>query len=102
MGRHGRDTVPAAKAGDGSAAVTGFTVSNIVYNLNATTTYNIDSVTFSLNTAPPAGTKIRIKLVSGGATWYTCTFVGTAVTCPTTAPQAGAVGANELRVVIAQ
>jgi hypothetical protein len=72
------NTVPASKAGDGSGGITGYTVSAIHYTLNTTNPANIDSVTFTLNTAPTAGSTIRIQL--NGA-WYTCTFSGTAVTC---------------------
>ncbi len=64
------NTVPAGNAGDGSGAVSGYTVSNVQYHLNATNPGNIDSVSFTLNAA--AGT-VTIKLVSTGSTWYSCT-----------------------------
>ena len=75
------NTVPASKAGDGSGAISGYVVSAIHYNLNAITPTNIDSVTFTLDSAPVAGSTIKIKLVAAGNTWYTCTNAGTAVTC---------------------
>jgi hypothetical protein len=96
------NTVPTSKAGDGSGAITGYTVSAVVYDLNAAAPQNIDQVTFNVDSVPPAGSKIRLKLVSGGATWYTCTNAGTAVTCNTTVPQATVASADELRVVVAQ
>jgi len=46
------NTVPTSKAGDGAGVVSGYTVSSIHYNLNATNPRNIDSVTFNLDTAP--------------------------------------------------
>ena len=95
------NTVPASKAGDGAGAITGYAVSSVVYNLNAGDPRNIDSAAFSLDSAPPAGSTIRIKLVSGEATWYSCTNVAAAVTCVTTAPQATVAAADELRVVVA-
>lgn len=94
------NTVPASSAGDGSGAVTGYTVSAIHYVLNASNPGNIDSVTFTLNTAPVAGGTIKITL--DGTDWYSCTNVTTAVTCVTTAPQATVLLATNLRVVIAQ
>jgi hypothetical protein len=94
------NTVPASKAGDGSGVISGYTVSAIHYNLNATTPTNIDSVTFTLNTAPVAGSVIKIKLVSAGTTWYTCTNVTTTVTCTTTGAPVST--ADTLQVVIAQ
>lgn len=96
------NTVPTSKAGDGAGVVSGYTVSSIHYNLNATNPQSIDSVTFNLDTAPVAGSTIKIKLVNASATWYTCTNVATAVTCN----NGGTLGApvltaDELRVVVA-
>lgn len=96
------NTVPASKAGDGAGAISGYTVSNIKYNLNASDPRNLDSVTFDVDVAPPAGATKKIKLVAAGATWYTCTNVGVAFTCATTAPQATVAPADELRVVVTQ
>lgn len=93
------NTVPASKAGDGTGAVSGYTVSAIHYVLNGTSPQNVDSVTFTLNSAPVAGS--TIKAMVDGTNWYTCTNVTTAVTCPTTAPQATVLGAANLRVVVA-
>jgi len=96
------NVVDATKAGDGQAAVTGYSVTPIHYNLNATSPFNIDSVVFDVNTAPVAGSTMKIKLVAAGTTWYACTNAGVTLTCPTTAPQATVLAADELRVVIAQ
>lgn len=95
------NTVPTSQAGDGSGTITGFVLSSIKYNLNATTPSNIDSVTFTLDAAPPAGSTLKAQLAAAG-TWYTCTNVTTAVTCTTTSPQATVAAATNLRVVIAQ
>jgi hypothetical protein len=96
------NTVPASKGGDGAGTISGYTVSNIKYTLNASDPRNVDSVTFDVDTAPPAGATKKIKLVAAGSTWYTCTNVTTAFTCATTSPQATVATADELRVVIAQ
>lgn len=99
------NTVPASKAGDGSGTITGFTISNVDYVLNATNPGNIDSVTFTTDTAPGTGATVKIKLVSSGSDWYSCTMSGTPAinaSCTTTSPQATVSAANELRVVIAQ
>jgi hypothetical protein len=94
------NTVPATRAGDGTGAVTGYVVSTIHYNLNATNPANIDSLTFTLDAAPAAGSTIRAQLAPAGA-WYTCTNAGTAVTCTTTAPQATVLATTALRVIAA-
>ena len=87
------NTVPATTAGAGSGAVSGYTVTNIHYNLNATTPANIDSLTFTITPAVPStGTGkviISTQLSTGGPTNYTCTTetTGLIVTCSTTTPQ---------------
>jgi hypothetical protein len=93
------NTVPASKAGDGSGAVSGYTVSAVHYNLNASSPQNVDSVTFTLDSDPGSGT---IKAQVDGTNWYTCSHVTTAVTCTTTSPQATVLGATSLRVIVAQ
>ena len=95
------NTVPASKAGDGSGAVTGYTVSAVDYTLNATNPQNIDQVAFTLDSTPPAGSNIKVKLVSAGTTWYSCSFAGASVACATTSPQATVASADQLTVVAA-
>jgi hypothetical protein len=94
------NTVPVSMAGDGSGAISGYTVSAIHYVLNSTPT-TIDSVTFTLNSAPVAGSTIRIKLVAAGSTWYTCTNAGAAVTCNNGSTLGASVAtADSLEVVV--
>ena len=95
------NTVGGTQAGDGTGAITGYVVSSVKYNLNATTPTNIDSVTFNVDSTPVTGSTLKAQLAPAGS-WYTCTFVTTAVTCTTTSPQATVVAATNLRVVIAQ
>lgn len=95
------NTVGASQAGDGSGAITGFVVSSVKYNLNTSNPSNIDSVTFSLDSSPTAGSTLKTQLAPAGS-WYTCTNVSTAVTCAVTSPQATVAAATNLRVVIAQ
>jgi hypothetical protein len=64
-------TVPHTQAGDGAGAITGYAVTNVVYQLNADPA-KVDSVSFTLNAA--AGT-VKIKLVDDGSTWYDCVIV---------------------------
>ena len=96
------NTVPATKAGSGAQAVAGYTVTNVHYALNGTDPRNVDSVTFTVDTAPTSGATIKAKLTAAGTTWYTCTNSTTTVTCTTTSPQATAATADELSVVIGQ
>lgn len=67
------NTVPASKAGDGSGAISGYTVSNVAYTLDAANPANLASVAFTLDSA--AGT-VKVKLVAAGSTWFDCTNSG--------------------------
>jgi hypothetical protein len=91
------NTVPNTNAGAGSGTISGYTISSVAYNLNATTPTNIDSVTFGI--APTTAGTVKIQLVSGG-TWYSCSNTSGSVTCDTTAgTQATVAPANLLTVV---
>lgn len=95
------NTVPGSQAGEGQGTVTGYVLTSVHYGLNATDSTKIDSVTFNLDSPPGAGSTIKAKPVSTGS-WYTCTVVGVAVTCPTTSPQVTVNSADTLNVVAAQ
>ncbi len=72
------NTVPASSAGAGSAAVSGFTITAIDYNLNATTPTNVDTVTYTATADNgDTGTALTIytRFVTGGS-WYACTRAG--------------------------
>ncbi len=91
------NTVPATQAGAGSGAISGYTITNVAYGLNATTPSNIDTVTFTI--APAAAGTVKIQLLSGG-TWYDCTNTAGSVSCDTTAgTQATVSPSNNLTVV---
>ena len=89
------NTVPATKAGAGSGVISGYTVTNVVYNLNTTDPTTLDSVDFTLSAL---ATKVQIKLVAAGSTWVTCTVVtGNNWTCDTTGTSVSSI--DELNVV---
>ena len=93
------NTVPATSAGQGSATISGYNVSNVVYNLNATNPSQLDSVSFSLSPQArnPAATTVQVQLVTGGS-WTSCSVASGTWTC---APSGGVAvsAANELNVV---
>jgi hypothetical protein len=93
------NTVPNASLGQGANTISGYTVSAVAYNLNASTPTNLDSVNFTIT--PAAATSVKIQVVAAGS-WYTCTNTAGAVTCPTTSPQATAALATALNVVASQ
>lgn len=94
--------VPASGAGDGAGTITGYTISNVKYALNATTPANIDSVSFTITPGGSAGapTTVKAKLVSSSSTYSTCSLAATTWTCNFTGITATA--ADELRVIAAQ
>ena len=92
------NTVPGSNAGSGLGTISGYTVSNVAYTLNAANPQNVDQVAFTI--APTTGT-VKVQVVSGGS-WYACTNTAGSVTCATTSPQATAATVNQLTVVAAQ
>lgn len=66
------NTVPDTYAGDGSGAISGYTVSNIQYNLVVADPSTIDSVDFDLDAA--AG-QASVSF-DNGLTWTACTNPG--------------------------
>jgi hypothetical protein len=95
------NTVPTSKAGDGQNTITGYVASSVHYGLNGTDPTKMDSVNFTLDSAPVANGTVKAQVVDGGD-WYDCTNTGTAVTCDTTSPQADVKPTDQLRVVVAQ
>ena len=102
------NTVPTSTAGAGVGTVSGYTVTNLHYGLNATTPTNVDSLTFTVSPViPNTGTGkvvISAALTTGGPNSYTCTTTATGdtVTCPTTTPQLTADKLTSVTVVAAQ
>jgi hypothetical protein len=93
------NTVPASKAGDGTGTVSGYAASAINYTLNASNPANADSVAFTLDSTPPAGSELKAQVISGG-TWYDCTNTGASVACALTGGVA-VTAVNQLRVIAA-
>ena len=102
------NTVPNSTAGAGAGTVSGYTVTNMHYALNATTPSNIDTLTFTVSPViPNTGTgKVIVQAIlsTGGPNTYTCTTntTGDIVTCPTTSPQLTAALLTSVTVVAAQ
>ena len=89
------NVVPGSSAGDGSGAISGYTISNIHYALNPANPGNIQTVTFTI--APAAASDVRITM--DGTTWSTCSNTAGAVSCSVTQ---AALTAMNLRVVAAE
>ncbi|GIW13780.1 MAG: hypothetical protein KatS3mg062_1219 [Tepidiforma sp.] len=103
LGFAATNTVPQTNAGDGSGTVSGYTVSNVHYSLNATNPSTADSVTFDLSPTLPTGGTARVSF-DGGTTWSNAcsSGSGSTVTCSFTTPQSIGSGFTSLRVVAAQ
>ena len=102
------NTVPDSVAGAGSGAVSGYTVTNLHYGLNATNPGNVDSLTFTISPAVPSTSSgkvvIQAALTSGGPNTYTCSTdtAGSTATCATTSPQLTVSTLTTVTVVAAQ
>ena len=90
------NTVPATRAGDGTGAITGYTVSGVAYTLDAANPANIASWAFDLDAA---STSVRSKLVTASAVYTTCVH-GAAFhwTC-TPAAEPTVASVDQLRVI---
>lgn len=91
------NTVPASNAGDGSGAVSGYTVTlgSPLYTLDASNPTLIKSVAFTLNTA---ASTVYVS-VTGAAPYQSCAIAGgTSVTC-TFASEPTVTSATSLRVI---
>ncbi|HET7143237.1 MAG TPA: hypothetical protein VFI68_04375 [Anaerolineales bacterium] len=91
------NTVPASRAGEGSGAISGYTVSNIVYTFDTSNPSDLTNVAFSLDAAAAT---VKVSLTAAGTLQactnpsgnnWTCALTGVTVT-----------GASSLRVVASQ
>jgi hypothetical protein len=91
------NTVPGSSAGSGSGTISGYTVSAVAYQLNATTPSNIDSVTFTLSANASTA---KAKIVSGSTTYTNCTIAvnNVDVTCDFS-PDIAITTADQLSVI---
>ena len=90
------NTVPSSNAGSGSNTISGYTVTNVQYQLNATTPSDIDSVSFTLS-AP--ATQAKVKIVAASSTYTDCSIAtGTSVTCDFS-PDITVASADQLSVI---
>jgi hypothetical protein len=102
------NTVPTSVVGAGSGSASGYTVSNVHYNLSSSNPLNVDSLTFSISPSIPSTSTGRVvsqvTLTSGGPNNYTCTTntTGDTVTCATTSPLLVAGTVTGVTVVAAQ
>lgn len=86
----------AGMAGDGSSAISGYTVTAVAYTLNATNPQNLDKVAFTLDAS---ASTVKARLAAGGS-WYSCTNpASNNWECATTSPQATVAAATQLTVV---
>lgn len=100
LGFAAASTVPATSAGDGSGAISGYTISRIRYRVRPSNPGLLNTVTFRLNAA---ATTVRVELWPGGP-WLSCRNTsGRNWRCPGTGSAMGPVRQlSSLRVVAAQ
>jgi membrane protein implicated in regulation of membrane protease activity len=87
------NTVPSSYAGDGQQTVSGYTITNVAYQLNSDPT-KLNGLTFTLS--PAAASTVKVTL--DGSTWTTCTNTSGSVSCTFASPST-VVSAANLEVV---
>lgn len=96
------NTVQKSRAGDGSGAISGYTVTNISYQIDTTDPGLIAGVTFDTNVAAKT---VKAQLTANGS-WYQCTGSNNNLTwtCAPVSPdpETSVAAADPLRVVAAQ
>jgi len=77
------NTVPESGAGDGSGAVSGYTISNIAWSLLPANPAVVNNVSFNVAPTAGAGPAATVSItVDAGTTWVSCAGpVGTTFTC---------------------
>jgi len=89
------NTVTPDTGGDGATTVSGYTVTNVSYNLNASDPSRVDSTSFTLSANART---VSIKLSDAGSTWYSCTALNANDwSCNT--PGATTASIDQLRVI---
>ncbi len=81
-------------AGDGSGTVSGYSVSAVVWTLDATDPTKMESVAFTINSSTAT---VQVS-VDGGTSWETCANAAGAVTCDLD-PDPAVSGISSLQVV---
>jgi hypothetical protein len=92
------NSVPAGLVGQGSQAVTPYSISNVAYSLDVNDPQNVAQVTFTISPSNPRVVKARLY---NGGSWYSCSNAGGTVTCSTGSAVA-ATSAKQLTVVASQ
>lgn len=88
------------QAGESDDPISGYNISGVQYNLNATNPQQIESVTFSASPAIQATDNVFIQLDGNG--WTDCgSLSGTTVTCTLASP-VNVLDADNFQLVITQ
>lgn len=94
------NTVPDGQAGEGSGAISGYTVSNVVYTLDSSDPSAFASVAFDLDAA---ASDVYAGLDAGGAIdWVSCSGGPTSFSCDLSAVTVTVAGATALHVSSAE
>jgi len=82
-----------------------YNVTTVAYTLNATTSTNIDAITFKIVAPGAQPTFVKAQAVTGG-TFYNCTTLLVVAdynaTCASTTPQLTVAAANSMTIVVSK
>jgi hypothetical protein len=69
------NTVPDSAAGDKANVVPGYTVTNLVYDLDATDPTIVDAITFDITPSSGSAAAVLVKIQTAtGGSWTDCTL----------------------------
>ncbi|MCA9851217.1 MAG: hypothetical protein KC461_11315 [Dehalococcoidia bacterium] len=66
------NTVPGTVAGSGTNTISGYTITDVAYTLNASNPQNMDAVVITYDDSPGDPSNARVS-VDNGSTWHNCT-----------------------------
>jgi hypothetical protein len=94
------NTVATSSAGDGSGTISGYTVGDQTYDLNATDPSMVDTASFTVTpiASNPAPTLVKVQF-NGAGTWYEATGSGTAWSVDLSADSVTVTSLASMRVI---
>ncbi len=95
------NVVPESGAGDGTGAISGYTVTNVNYTLGSSDPYYVTDVDFDVNATAGAGDPTTVYAELDGNS-VLCTGTAPSFSCDFSAANVTAAAAATLRVVAAQ
>jgi hypothetical protein len=93
------NVVPESGAGDGSKAVSGYTITNVHYTVTGA---DVSAVSFAVTPTAGAGAASMVKVTLDGTNWATCSLSAGTWNCSLGSTPVTVLSATNLRVIAVQ